>query len=141
MAVVNPTVFFAQSVTTELAGRGIAVSGPATDFDDVAAEFLTSEAVSDPGGGNRPKVVAITKTESPPLRDIATVLMKVSQNLYAETLLKAIGASGNGLGTDGRRPHRGSEDAFRLGSPADSYVMYDGSGSVPIQLCDGGHAG
>jgi D-alanyl-D-alanine carboxypeptidase/D-alanyl-D-alanine-endopeptidase (penicillin-binding protein 4) len=128
VAVVNPTVFFAQSVTTELAGRGIAVSGPATDFDDVAAEFFTSEAVSDPGGGNRPKVVAITKTESPPLRDIATVLMKVSQNLYAETLLKAISASGNGLGTT-----EGGRIAVRKmlsdwGIPADSYVMYDGSG-------------
>jgi D-alanyl-D-alanine carboxypeptidase len=41
----------------------------------------------------------IVSTESPPLRDIATVLMKVSQNLYAETLVKAIGAANGGLGT------------------------------------------
>ena len=39
------------------------------------------------------------KRQSPPLREIATVLMKVSQNLYAETLLKAIGAARGGLGT------------------------------------------
>jgi len=54
--------------------------------------------------------------------------MKVSQNLYAETLLKAIGAAGNGLGTT-----EGGRVAVRKrlsdwGIPADSYVMYDGSG-------------
>ena len=39
------------------------------------------------------------ETKSPPLREIGTVLMKVSQNLYAETLVKAIGAARGGLGT------------------------------------------
>jgi D-alanyl-D-alanine carboxypeptidase/D-alanyl-D-alanine-endopeptidase (penicillin-binding protein 4) len=54
--------------------------------------------------------------------------MKVSQNLYAETFVKALGASRNGLGT-----MRGGRAVVRrtLGSwgiPDDSYVNADGSG-------------
>jgi D-alanyl-D-alanine carboxypeptidase/D-alanyl-D-alanine-endopeptidase (penicillin-binding protein 4) len=65
---------------------------------------------------------------SPPLREIAAVLMKVSQNLYAETLLKAAGAAGGGLGTT-----RGGQAAVRRtltawGVPQDAYVIADGSG-------------
>ena len=70
----------------------------------------------------------LVSTESPPLREIATVLMKVSQNLYAETLLKAMGAARGGLGTaeGGRRAVRTTLDAWNV--PADAYVMADGSG-------------
>jgi D-alanyl-D-alanine carboxypeptidase/D-alanyl-D-alanine-endopeptidase (penicillin-binding protein 4) len=87
VAVVNPTIFFAQSLKDGLIARGMSVSGEAVDFDDIAAEMASTE-----------RRVLVT-TQSPPLRDIATVLMKVSQNLYAETFLKALGASKNGLGT------------------------------------------
>ena len=41
-------------------------------------------------------------TLSPTLREIGTVLMKVSQNQYGETLLKAIGAKQGGLGRRAR---------------------------------------
>ena len=91
VAVVNPTLFFAQSLKDALVARGIAVRGPAVDFDDVAAEIVAA------GGLAQPRVLA--STQSPPLREIATVLMKVSQNLYAETLLKTVGAARGGLGT------------------------------------------
>jgi D-alanyl-D-alanine carboxypeptidase/D-alanyl-D-alanine-endopeptidase (penicillin-binding protein 4) len=122
VAVVNPTVFYAESVKRELAARGIAISGPAVDFDDVAGEFA---AVSHESGAT--SVWMVATTESPPLKDIATVLMKVSQNLYADTLLKAIGGR-NGLGTT-----EGGRVAVRKllsewGISADAYVMYDGSG-------------
>jgi serine-type D-Ala-D-Ala carboxypeptidase/endopeptidase (penicillin-binding protein 4) len=122
VAVVNPTMFYAESVKQELTARGIAINGPAVDFDDVAAEVA---AMSHESGATSAAV--IVKTESPPLKDIATVLMKVSQNLYADTLLKAIGGR-DGLGTT-----EGGRVAVRKlltdwGIAADSYVMYDGSG-------------
>jgi serine-type D-Ala-D-Ala carboxypeptidase/endopeptidase (penicillin-binding protein 4) len=127
VAVVNPTVFYALSLKNELSARGIAVSGPAVDFDDVAAEFVPTNGTTD-HGGNAAASVVIAKTESLPLRDIATVLMKVSQNLYAETLLKAVGGAQNGLGTTegGRIVVRKTLSDW--GIKADSYVMYDGSG-------------
>jgi serine-type D-Ala-D-Ala carboxypeptidase/endopeptidase (penicillin-binding protein 4) len=119
VAVVNPTVFFAQAVKDGLAARGIAIGGEAADLDDVAARLQAQ---------GPPDRRVLVSTESPPLRDIATVLMKVSQNLYAETLLKALGAASGGLGTaeGGRRVVRTALDAW--GVPRDAYVMFDGSG-------------
>jgi D-alanyl-D-alanine carboxypeptidase/D-alanyl-D-alanine-endopeptidase (penicillin-binding protein 4) len=116
VAVVNPTLFFAQSVRDGLAARGLTVTGEAVDFDDIAPEM--------PRGESR----VLVTTTSPPLREIATVLMKVSQNLYAETLLKTLGASRNGLGTaeGGRTAVRATLTAW--GIPSDAYVLYDGSG-------------
>jgi serine-type D-Ala-D-Ala carboxypeptidase/endopeptidase (penicillin-binding protein 4) len=116
VAVVNPTLFFAESLKAGLQARGIAVTGPAVDFDDIAAEMPAGE----------PRV--LVTTASPPLRSIATVLMKVSQNLYAETLLKALGASRNRLGTfeGGRRALRSILESW--GVPADAQIIYDGSG-------------
>jgi serine-type D-Ala-D-Ala carboxypeptidase/endopeptidase (penicillin-binding protein 4) len=118
VAVVNPTVFFAQSLKDALSARGISVTGDAVDFDDVAAELSATSAPRH----------ALTSSSSPPLREIATVLMKVSQNLYAETLLKAIGAARGGLGTTqgGQRAVRATLEAW--GIPPDGYVIADGSG-------------
>jgi D-alanyl-D-alanine carboxypeptidase/D-alanyl-D-alanine-endopeptidase (penicillin-binding protein 4) len=118
VAVVNPTIFFAQSLKDGLIARGIAVTGAAADLDDVAAELA----------GAASERRTIVETTSPPLREIATVLMKVSQNLYAETLLKATGAARGGLGT-----FEGGLAAVRAalaswGVPDDAYVNADGSG-------------
>ena len=120
VAVVNPTLFFAQSLKDGLASRGIGVSGPAVDFDDVAAEIALGDGLSSP------RVIATTM--SPPLREIAVVLMKVSQNLYAETLLKTVGASRGGLGTVAAGQSVVGSVLKSWGVPADSYVAVDGSG-------------
>jgi D-alanyl-D-alanine carboxypeptidase/D-alanyl-D-alanine-endopeptidase (penicillin-binding protein 4) len=119
VAVLNPTLYLAQSARDAFAARGIAVGGPAVDFDDVAPEFVGT-AIAER------RVLATTR--SAPLREIATVLMKVSQNLYAETFLKALGASQHGLGTTqgGRAVVRRTLASW--GIPDDSYVNADGSG-------------
>jgi len=120
VAVVNPTLFFAQSLKDTLVARGIAVSGPAADFDDVAAEIAAT------GGLVVPRV--LVSTQSPPLSDLATVMMKVSQNLYAETLLKTVGAARGGLGTvaAGETVLKGLLKGW--GVADDAYVAIDGSG-------------
>ncbi len=119
VAVVNPTVFFAQSLKDGLIARGISVSGEAVDLDDIAGER-----------SGQPAVVrrVLASTPSPPLRDIATVLMKVSQNLYAETLLKALGAARGGPGTAEGGRNAAAATLAAWGVPADGYVMADGSG-------------
>ncbi len=116
VAVVNPTTFFVQSLKDGLVARGMPVSGDAVDFDDIAAEMASTD-----------RRVVVT-TQSPPLRDIATVLMKVSQNLYAETFLKALGASKNGLGTTEGGRIAARNTLMSWGVAGDGYVMYDGSG-------------
>ena len=117
VAVVNPTVFFAQAFKDALIAQGIPVSGEATDLDVVAAEV-----------GMHGERRTIASTTSPPLRTMATVLMKVSQNLYAETFLKAAGRARGGLGTTaaGREAARATLTAW--GIPEASYVLMDGSG-------------
>ncbi|MCA1649448.1 MAG: D-alanyl-D-alanine carboxypeptidase/D-alanyl-D-alanine-endopeptidase [Acidobacteria bacterium] len=119
VAVVNPTVFFAHALKEALVSRGIAVLGDAVDLDDVAA---TMEAT-----GNGPRQL-LASTPSPPLREIAAVLMKISQNLYAETLLKTLGSARHGLGTfeGGRRAANATLAAWGL--PENGHVIADGSG-------------
>jgi serine-type D-Ala-D-Ala carboxypeptidase/endopeptidase (penicillin-binding protein 4) len=116
VAVVNPTIFFAQSLKDGLGARGVVVTGDAADFDDIAAEMA--------GGELR----VLAQTFSPPLKEIAAVLMKASQNMYAESLLKALGASRQGLGTaeGGRVAVRSTLQAW--GIPPDAHVIFDGSG-------------
>ena len=118
VAVVNPTIFFAQGLKDALIARGIAVAGEAVDFDDIGAELDLLARPPQP----------IATTESPTLLEIAIVLMKVSHNLYAETLLKATGAAGGALGTTeaGRTAARAIFGAW--GIPDDAYVQFDGSG-------------
>lgn len=119
VAVLNPTVFFVRSFKDALIAGGIPVSGEGVDFDDIAADFQTL---------TQPARRVLASTQSPPLRDIATVLMKVSHNLYAETLFKALGAARGGLGTaeGGRLTMRSVLSGW--GIPDDAYTIYDGSG-------------
>jgi D-alanyl-D-alanine carboxypeptidase/D-alanyl-D-alanine-endopeptidase (penicillin-binding protein 4) len=123
VAVVNPTVFFAQSLKDALIAAGIRITGDAVDYDDVA-----SEAGIGPPAGRR----VLAQAESPPLRDIASVLMKVSQNLYAETFLKAAGAAAGGAGTTetGRAALRASRVEDRRPVARDGRRL----GTVAIQL-------
>jgi serine-type D-Ala-D-Ala carboxypeptidase/endopeptidase (penicillin-binding protein 4) len=116
VAVVNPTIYFAQSLKDALVARGIEVTGDAIDADDRVD--LASAAARRP----------LAQSQSPALREIATVLMKASQNLYAETLLKAAGAANGGLGTTegGRVATRALLSSW--GIPQSTYVQYDGSG-------------
>ena len=119
VAVVNPTAYFVQSLKDALVARGIAVNGDAVDIDDLPAPTSTTAAHSK-------RVLA--RTESLPLRDIAAVMMKVSQNLYAETLFKAAGLAATGAGTAqaGRTAVLETLREWKLDERA--LVMLDGSG-------------
>ena len=116
VAVVSPATYFAQSLLIGLIDRGIPVTRTSRDLSE-----------RPPDVENPPRRV-LHESMSPPLRDIATTMMKVSQNLYAETLLKAAGATKGSPGSfaAGRRA---STDVFTAwGIPESSYVQADGSG-------------
>jgi D-alanyl-D-alanine carboxypeptidase/D-alanyl-D-alanine-endopeptidase (penicillin-binding protein 4) len=119
VAVLNPTLFFAQNVKNALAARGIPVTGEAADIDDVVDSATT---------GGEPERRLLLTTTSPPLLDIATVLMKVSQNQYAETFLKALGAADGSLGTTAAGRREAAEIFTSWGIPQDGFVISDGSG-------------
>jgi D-alanyl-D-alanine carboxypeptidase/D-alanyl-D-alanine-endopeptidase (penicillin-binding protein 4) len=116
VAVADPTIYFAHALLRALVERGIEVRGLPVGLPDWRNRLSPV-----------PRRVLV-ESQSPPLRDIATVMMKVSQNLYAETLLKAVGAAGGATGTAdaGRTAAQKIFEAW--GIPAGSYVQADGSG-------------
>jgi D-alanyl-D-alanine carboxypeptidase/D-alanyl-D-alanine-endopeptidase (penicillin-binding protein 4) len=101
----NPTAFFVSAFRAALVAEGVHVDGDAVDIDD----FLAKPDLA----GAR----AVVAHKSAMLRQIAAAMMRVSQNQYAETLLKAIG---------GRDKARNVLTGWGLAS--DSYVLADGSG-------------
>jgi D-alanyl-D-alanine carboxypeptidase/D-alanyl-D-alanine-endopeptidase (penicillin-binding protein 4) len=82
VSVRNPTLFFVNTLRDALTVRGIDIRGPAVDIDDVM----------DPPSPGR--MVELYAQQGPTLRFLAETMMKTSQNLYAETLLKTVGAMG-----------------------------------------------
>ena len=116
VAVVNPSSYFAQSLLVALTERGIPVTLTARDIADRS-----------PDVEHLPRRV-LHESLSPPLRDIATTMMKVSQNMYAETLLKAAGAAKGGPGTAAAGRRASTEVFSAWGIPESWYVQADGSG-------------
>jgi D-alanyl-D-alanine carboxypeptidase/D-alanyl-D-alanine-endopeptidase (penicillin-binding protein 4) len=111
----SPTDYFARALRSTLVGRGIEVTGLALDFERVDVPPILE--------GARELFVH----RSPPLSEAARVLMKVSQNLYAETFLKTLGAqSGDGSSDGGQKAVE--EVLQSWGVPPDAYVLADGSG-------------
>ena len=91
VSVDNPTLFFVSALRDALIANGIDVRGPAVDIDDIA----------DRRRGRRS--APLVTYQSPPLSTLAVRLMKVSQNLYAETFLKTLGtAAGSPTAAAGR---------------------------------------
>lgn len=111
----NPTLFFVTALRNALIANGIDVRGPAIDIDEV------KDAPSRDTG-----VVFVTY-RSPPLATLVTRLMKMSQNLYAETLLKTMGAAaGTPTAEAGRAATRAMLEGW--GVPPSGLIQVDGSG-------------
>jgi D-alanyl-D-alanine carboxypeptidase/D-alanyl-D-alanine-endopeptidase (penicillin-binding protein 4) len=116
ISVGNPTLYFANAVKTGMMAAGIDVLGGAVDVGDlvdVPMADLSAPALS---------------YRSPPLSGLADTLMKLSQNLYAETFLRTLGRSRSGTGTadEGRTVVRDVLESW--GVPASEVLMADGSG-------------
>ncbi len=87
VAVDNATLYFVNAVRAGLRANGIEIRGDAVDADDLV---------------HRPHVdaaAAMMTHRSPALSSLADTLMKLSQNLYAETLLRTIGRVRSGVGS------------------------------------------
>jgi len=117
VSVDNPTLFIAGALRKALIAKGIAVSGESVDIDTLPAAPDLSAAK------------ALVTYTSPTLAEIGKVLLKVSQNLYAETLLKRLGSQAPGeAATTGAGLTAVQEVLARWGIPADRYLQADGSG-------------
>ena len=115
VAVADPATAFAGNLRRALIERGIEVGGTATAIEHTSQAPDTASA----------RLLFVH--QSPPLSEVATVLMKVSQNLYAETLLRALGMRrGAGTVAEGRKAV--AEVLTAWGVPSNAYLVADGSG-------------
>jgi D-alanyl-D-alanine carboxypeptidase/D-alanyl-D-alanine-endopeptidase (penicillin-binding protein 4) len=114
VAVANPTQYFVSALRDALVANGIEVRGAAVDIDDLV----------DPP--SRDDGVRLVTHRSPPLTSIGATMMKVSQNLFADTLLKAVGDGEVRSLAAGRLVTRTLLEQWGLG-PLD-VLMTDGSG-------------
>jgi len=117
-SVENPTLYFVTALRRALVAGGIDVRGPAVDIDDLDSPPTRNAA--------NPLITY----QSPPLSMLATTMMKLSQNLYAETLLKTIGIDSvdhpTGTAQAGLGTVRAALEAWNI-DPA-GLIQADGSG-------------
>ena len=113
----NPTQYFVTALRRSLVANGIDVRGTAVDIDDLNAPPPVTGA---------PLVTYL----SPPLSTLATTMMRLSQNLYAETLLKTVGTDGASQGPAGVETGRAVVRSVLQGWNVDtsSLIQADGSG-------------
>jgi D-alanyl-D-alanine carboxypeptidase/D-alanyl-D-alanine-endopeptidase (penicillin-binding protein 4) len=115
VSVDNPTLFFVTAFRNALIAHGIDVRGPAVDVDGVADARPLANAS------------ALLSFQSAPLSTLALRLMKASQNQYAETFLKTIGAAaGTPTAAGGRIAAQTILEGW--GVPAGALIQRDGSG-------------
>ena len=117
--------YFARALRGALVARGIEVTGPPLDY----------ERADVPPVRRRPRRLFVH--QSPPLAEAARSLMKVSQNLYAETLLKTLGAGAGRRQRGGRAEGRAASVSRCWGVAARGVRSRRRLGAVALQLRDG----
>ena len=126
LGVDDPAHYAAWQLAAMLRARGVRVTGavvtrhrPVDDSDDPAKR---GAIVARP-----PEPPALARLTPPPLRETATITNKVSQNVYAELILRRLGQlQGTGSIADGQAVVRRMLTA--AGVPRVAYDFADGSG-------------
>jgi D-alanyl-D-alanine carboxypeptidase/D-alanyl-D-alanine-endopeptidase (penicillin-binding protein 4) len=115
VSVDNPTQFYANALRAGLIANGIDVRGPAVDIDDIGDAPVT-------------RGTPIVSYRSAPLSTLAVRLMKISQNLYAESFLKTIAAAPGVVPTAAAGWKAAAAIFERWGVPPGALIQRDGSG-------------
>ena len=114
VSVDKPAQFFVAAFRDALTGAGIDVRGAAVSIGEI-------------GDAPGPEMRLLVEGRSPPLSTLATRMMKASQNQYAETLLRTLGAA---AGTP--TAQNGAATAASIlqgwGVAPDGLIQRDGSG-------------
>ncbi len=112
----DPTLHFLSALKWELVMLGIPIYGQPRDADHL----------NDPTRLASKKLLFVHR--SVPLKQVLTVLMKESQNLYAESLVKLLGARFGRAGSFDEGAKVVQATLRRLGMDENSYGYKDGSG-------------
>ncbi|MDQ4132346.1 MAG: D-alanyl-D-alanine carboxypeptidase/D-alanyl-D-alanine-endopeptidase [Actinomycetota bacterium] len=112
--------------------RAVPAPAPATNGAAVLTALLRQRGVvvaGEAGEGRVPAgAAAVASIESPPIAEIVAVLLRESDNLTAELLVKELGVrfGGNGSTSAGLKVMR--DTLASMGLPIDDYSAVDGSG-------------
>lgn len=124
VAVDNPTLFFVTALRQALVNGGIAVHGEAIDIDQLPTEVRPPPP---------PAFDVLVRHRSAPLSDIAVDLMKNSHNLYAESLLRAVGLVSSNRSVSGG-VEIVTDTLTSWGLDDSQFQIVDGSGLSPLNL-------
>lgn len=119
----NPTLFTTTVFKQVLESKGIHVSGSPRDIDDLQQYTYQKEPAK-----------LIFKYFSPPLGEIVETINKVSQNLYAELLLRTLGAHFCDIGDAQHGTEVIKEFLQNIGIDTEQFLMYDGSGLSRLNM-------
>ena len=116
-------------------------SDPAFHAADVFARLVGGRkiaAVPGPDGVAPPGGVVLASIQSPPLADLVSAMIRSSNNLTAELLLRELDRARGGSGTSAGGATVVAAEAAKLGLPVDGLRMVDGSGLSPADraTCD-----
>ena len=113
----DPALYAASALYDALARRGVVIRGRA-----VARHRSLADEYDPPAGD------MIAMRTSPPLADILQVMDKVSQNLYAELMLREVGRATRRDGAEEAGVAELASFLTAMGAPAGDWRLEDGSG-------------
>lgn len=113
----NPTLFYATVLKETLEEKGIEVDGEPLDCDDIT-DFNSEQT----------GMTLIYTQHSPTLKEILKGLMKRSQNMYAETMVRIMGLEKSGIGSFEEGKKVVEEVLTGFGIKPGTYAYVDGSG-------------
>lgn len=122
-SVENPTAWAATALRETLLARGVQVGGGAFDRDELPAH---RERYGDE--------TLLAEHESPTLSELLVTLMKRSQNLYAEQLVRAASRARGGDGGMGQAAAHSKATLAALGVDTAGMRVADGSGLTRLNL-------
>ncbi len=115
--ITNPTLYYVTVLKETLEEEGIEVHGAPVDCDDIE------------GWDHKPEdFPVITAHDSPPLTEILNLVMKRSQNMYAESVLLAMGWKDTGHGSVSSGADVVYREMERFGINRQNMRFRDGSG-------------
>ena len=131
VAVEDPAEYAAQALIAALENRGITVEGRPVAlhlYPDQVRDLTQGAPVAPPSG------VQLARRVSPALVEDLRITDKVSQNLHAELLLRAVGRSRRNVGSLEAGLEEMKTFLTEVGIEPESYFLRDGSGLARLNL-------
>jgi D-alanyl-D-alanine carboxypeptidase/D-alanyl-D-alanine-endopeptidase (penicillin-binding protein 4) len=128
VSVPDPARFALLGLRQALTEAGIAVEGSILDQDDLPPVERSVTFEAGHGMMVQEGLTPVGELEGPPMSWLVMLTNKISQNTYAETLLRLVAAEREGVGSVARGRAIAEQQLLSMGIPASQYVLRDGSG-------------